>query len=226
VVGKESFIFYSHSNLVMFKSPRLMHSEDLERNMKLWEGGGQPPENNGGSSSHETNDKDDDNQTTTVREIPPSPAALKGLTVAGLTSAAAANDEIDSEIGDGGGGGGLPEEDWKTAATAEEEVWAAANSRIFSHEVGGSQKRSLVPDLPAGGGDGGRRNLGLSIFAGYMQAEEEEAGCALRSAHNKVSFTSLICKDDDVVLSFIKILSCYAQSINLLVFLMLRTVAF
>jgi hypothetical protein len=181
-----------------------MHSEDLERNMKLWEGGGQPPENNGGSSSHETYDKkDDDNQTTTVREIPPSPAALKGLTVAGLASAA--EDEVDSEIG----GGGLLEEDWKTAATAEEEVWAAANSRIFSHEVGGSQKRSLVPDLPAAAGDGGRRNLGLSIFAGYVQAEEE-AGGALRSAHNKVRFTSLICKDDNVSLSFIKIMSCYA----------------
>jgi hypothetical protein len=191
-----------------------MHSEDLERNMKLWEGGGQPPENNGGSSSHETYDKkDDDNQTTTVREIPPSPDALKGLTVAGIASAAAANDEAESEIGDGGGG--LLEEDWKTAATAEEEVWAAANSRIFSHEVGGSQKRSLVPDLPvASGGDGGRRNLGLSIFAGYVQAEEE-AGGALRSAHNKVRFTSLICKDDDLSLSFIRIMSCYAQSINL-----------
>jgi hypothetical protein len=193
-----------------------MHSEDLERNMKLWEGGGQqgggqPPENNGGSSNHETYDKkDDDNQTTTVRDIPPSPAALNGLTVASLASAAAANDEIDSEIG----GGGLLKEDWKTAATAEEEVWAAANSRIFSHEVGGSQKRSLVPDLPAGGGDGGRRNLGLSIFAGYVQAEEE-AGGALRSAHNKVRFTSLICGEDDVSLSFIKIMSCYAQSINL-----------
>ncbi len=174
----------------MFKSPPLTHSEDLERNMKLWEGGGQPPENNGGSSSHEKYDKkDDDNQTTTVREIPPSPAALNGLTVASLASAAgAANDEVDSEIGDGGGGG-LLEEDWKTAATAEEEVWAAANSRIFSHEVGGSQKRSLVPDLPA-------RNLGLSIFAGYVQAEEEAEG-ALRSAHNKVRFTSLTCGDDD-----------------------------
>jgi hypothetical protein len=191
-----------------------MHSEDLERNMKLWEGGGQPPENNGGSSNRETYDKkdDDDNQTTTVREIPTSPAALNGLTVAGLASAASANDEVDSEIGDGGGGG-LPEEDWKTAATAEEEVWAAANSRIFSHEVGGSQKRSLVPDLPAAG-DGGRRNLGLSIFAGYAQAEEEAVG-ALRSAHNKVRFTSLICKDDDLSLSFIRIMSCYAQSINL-----------
>jgi hypothetical protein len=171
-----------------------MHSEDLERNMKLWEGGGQqsgqPPENNGGSASHETKDKkDDDNQTTTVREIPPSPAALNGQTVAGLASAAAANDDVDSEIGDGGGGS-LPEEDWKTAATAEEEVWAAANSRIFSHEVGGSQKRSLVPDLPAAPGDGGRRNLGLSIFAGYVQAEEE-AGGALRSAHNKVRYTSV-----------------------------------
>jgi hypothetical protein len=189
-----------------------MLSEDLERNMKLWEGGGQhdcqPPENNGGSSSHETYvKKDDDNQTTTVREIPPSSAALNGLTVAGLASAAAANDEDDSEIG----GGGLLEEDWKTAATAEEELWAAANSRIFSNEVGGSQKRSLVPDLPVAGGDGGRRNLGLSIFAGYVQAEEEAVG-ALRSAHNKVRFTSLICKDDDVSLSF---MSCYAQSIYL-----------
>jgi hypothetical protein len=207
-----------------------MNSEDLERNMKLWEGGGQqgggqqgggqqgggqqggqqgggqqgggqqgggqqggqqggqPPENNGGSSSHETYDKkDDDNQTTTVRDIPPSPAALNGLTVAGLASAAAANDEVDIKIGDGGG---FLEEDWKTAATAEEEVWAAANSRIFSHEVGGSQKRSLVPDLPATGGDGGRRNLGLSIFAGYVQAEEE-AITSLRSAHNKVRYTSV-----------------------------------
>ncbi len=167
-----------------------MHSEDLERNMKLWEGGGQPPENNGGSSNHETYNKkdDDDNQTTTVREIPPIPAALKGLTVAGLASAA--KDEVDSEIGDGGGGGGLPEEDWKTAASAEEEVWAAANSRIFSHEVGGSQKRSLVPVLTVAAGDGGRRNLGLSIFAGYVQAEEEAVG-ALRSAHNKVRYTAV-----------------------------------
>jgi hypothetical protein len=182
----------------MFKSPPLMNSEDLERNMKLWEGGGQPPENKGGSSNHVPYDKkDDDNQTTTVREIPPSPTALNGLTVAGLASAA--DDEVDSEIGDGGGGG-LPEEDWKTVATAEEEVWAAANSRIFSHEVGGSQKRSLVPDLPAATGDGGRRNLGLSIFAGYVQAEEE-AGCALRSAHNKVRLTSIICGDDDVCLN-------------------------
>ncbi len=193
----------------MLQNPPLMHSEDLERNMKLWEGGGQPPENNGGSSNHEKyGKKDDDNQTTTVKELPPSPAALKGLTIAGRASAAAANDEVDSEIGDGGGGG-LLEEDWKTAATAEEEVWAAANSRIFSHEVGGSQKRSLVPDLAAATGDGGRRNLGLSIFAGYVQAEEE-AGGAFRSAHNKVRFTSLICKDDDVSLPFIKIMSCYA----------------
>ncbi len=188
--GRGIIIFYSHSNLFTFKSPPLVHSEDLERNMKLWEGGGQPPENNGGSSNRETYDKnDDDNQTTTVRQIPPSSAALNGLTVASLASATATDDEVGSEIG-GGGGGGLPEEDWKTAATAEEEVWAAANSRIFSHEVGGSQKRSLVLELPVAGGDGGRRNLGLSIFAGYVQAEEE-AGGALRSAHNKVRYTAV-----------------------------------
>jgi hypothetical protein len=150
-------------------------SEDLERNIKLWEGGDTPPPCQ--LSPREDSRDNDDNQTMTVSEIPPDPTFCSGLIVAGQIGADDENggNSTGRALGSRGalnevaGGGDV---DAVKSPTAE--GWEVADSRIFSHQAGGSDKRNLALELPQAGGamgdGGGRRSL--SIFAGYEQMRE------------------------------------------------------
>ena len=124
-------------------------SENLERNIKLWESGTQPDDQ--ASPTPNVVSDDDGHQTVmTVNEIPADPVALCGLSVV-----APRDDGSDDNTNIAIGG------DLNAMS-----VQAGWESRVFSHHIGGSEKRSLAWD-----GDGGRRSIGLSIFAGYEPHE-------------------------------------------------------